>query len=294
MLHKEKVDFSFIYDLIFHFDFDQRILTYVLNETKENFLYKLSNQQLTVKDIFAVSQRLNIPMYKLLNKEINWQQLKLTFMPEIGMCLPNEYAHCAGTPSSCFYALYNYILHKYNKIVADSILNYLDINLFQVFSTDYVNVNLINNFFYFCSKYLGLNHEHINEMSIYVYLKTQREQILDLTKACSSDLDFLKVMVDKANQYEVNFKYELITDGENYILKSCALEKVHDELKLKKINCNETIYFKQCTIQNTTFLAQKNKMNVLNVERQNINNIEQINYYIKENNSGSFGLLNIH
>ena len=131
-------------------------------------------------------------------------------------------------------------------------------------------------------------------MSIYVYLKTQREQILKLTQDCSSDLDYLKVMVNRAKQYEVNFEYELYADGENYHLKSTAREHLHDELKLKKINCQQTVYFKQCTIQNTTFLGQKNKMNILSVETQHFKNQEQINFYLKENNSCGTGLMSVH
>lgn len=278
---------DFFKDLIFHFNGEDEILEYITEMSRELFNFKVKTQSVNLSELNHISQRLGVSIETIFAGKVDWSAVKKQFFTKC-WSLPEEYTKAAGTHISVIHSWLTYIRNKYNYETAQTILDHLQTTKACLHNDNLmVNVVLVNKFLRYCTKFLNFNKEHIREMSLLSYQQTQRKFIFDLAQSSRSDREVLSLMVERSAQYEKNFDYKLI-EGEDYLcIRSVSKQEIHDELKLKQLTTPEILLFKQYTVENTTLLMGRNPMKLLKTESKIVNGLQQVNFFVRENNLSS-------
>lgn len=199
--------------------------------------------------------------------------------------IPSEYTIFAGTLGTVAASIFKYIFNKFNKETMDTALDFMDVTLVDLKKTKAVNVVFMMKILRYCSNNLGMDKINFKELSLYIYLNTNRFELLKQAHGLTNDLQTLQFISENSNKYETNFKYTVGNiQNQKYQFIATANQEIHDGLGLKKLNNSEMLYLKKLIIENTPLLLGRKPMNVTHIQTTHKNGIEQTHFTLVENN----------
>lgn len=241
-------------DLYFHFgnsaELIQDIFSCHINE--------IPTKNFTLFETMEIADRLGVSLQDLIDGRIDWKLQKLKFFTP-SFAAPEEFLMNGGSHMSSIRSVITFIANKYSQKVADTFLQELHLTPDVLLNDELkLNTRFLNNLFGACVEKLGMTQEDINLMSIVVHRYSMRNSVLMLAKTCRTEADVLRVMIQNASKYELNFDYSLEQAGRNTFITS----KSRFELDEKSAMNEAHVWFKLSTFKNITRLMGRNPIDL--------------------------------
>lgn len=241
-------------DLYFHFGNH----TDIIQDIFSSHLIEIPTKNFSLFETMGVADRLGVGLQDLIEGRIDWKLQKLKFSTP-SFAAPEEFLMNGGSHMSTIRSVITFITNKYSQKAADTFLQDLQLTPDVLLNDDLkLNARFLNKMFQNCVEKLGMTQEDINLMSIVVHRYSMRNSVLMLAKTCRTEADVLRVMIQNASKYELNFDYSLEQAGRDTFITS----KSRFELDEKSAMNEAHVWFKLSTFKNITRLMGRNPIDL--------------------------------
>ena len=241
-------------DLYFHFgnrvELIQEIFSCPISE--------IPKKDFTLYETMEIADRLGVSLQDLVDGRIDWKLQKLKFSTP-SFAAPGEFLENGGSHMSSIRSVITFIANKYSQRVADTFLQDLQLTPDVLLNDDLkLNAIFLNKMFSGCVEKLGMTREDINLMSIIVHRYSMRNSVLMLAKTCKTDADVLRMMIQNASKYELNFDYSLKQVGRDTFITSTSRFELDENSAMNEAQ----VLFKLSTFKNITRLMGRDPMDL--------------------------------
>jgi hypothetical protein len=265
-------------DLYFHFgnqtDLIQDIFSSHVNE--------IPGKNFSLLETMEIANRLGVSLQELVDGRIDWKLQKLKFSRP-SFAAPEEFLKNAGSHMSTIRSVISFIANKYSQKVADTFLQDLQLTPDVLLNDDLkLNSRFLNKMFANCVEKLGMTREDINLMSIIVHRYSMRNSVLMLTKTCKTNADVLRVMIQNASKYELNFDYSLEQIKRDTFITSKSRFELDENSTMNEAH----VWFKISTFKNITRLMGRNPIDLSAYEADYKNGVQTLKIKMSNTLSG--------
>jgi hypothetical protein len=265
-------------DLYFHFgnkvDLIQEIFSCHIND--------IPTKNFTLFETMEIADRLGVSLENLIDRRIDWKLQKLKFSTP-SFAVPEEFLLNAGSHMSTIRSVMTFIANKYSQKVADTFWQELQLTPDVLLNDDLkLNSRFLNLMFKNCVEKLAMNEEDINLMSIIVHRYSMRSSVLMLAKTCKTDADVLRVMIQNASKYELNFGYALQQVGKDTFITSTSRFELDENSAMNEAH----VWFKLSTFKNITRLMGRDPIDLSAYETEYKNGFQTLKIKMSNTSSG--------
>jgi hypothetical protein len=242
--------------------------------------WRKSHYRCQLSDFLSLAETLKVTPEDLWDLKIPWAILRERKKTD-SSALPEEWLQAGGTHASSLRAVLSFLTQKFNPETSDSIQMKMGLKSdWLVSDTVKFSLRCTNILFKTIQNHLQFSLKDYEHLATYLHLHTKRTEILKLAKAQYRPEKILKMMVDHASQYEMNYQYSFQQTGQIIKINSRPTEALRDCFKDQSPLTPEVSAFKLKTFQTMTCFTHGQLLRL--VEETDLKNTE-VNYIYRIN-----------